>query len=123
MFAPGRIRSVRETGERIERPADFRITDYLDRSFKVLRGEGPARRVRLRFAPEMARYVREKVWHPSQQLQERRDGSLVQRLTVNHLLEVKRWVLSYGAACEVLEPSDLRAEIEAELRQMMNRYR
>jgi len=37
---------------------------------------------------------------------------------VNHLLEVRRWVLSFGAECEVLEPADLRSEIEAEARKL-----
>jgi hypothetical protein len=41
---------------------------------------------------------------PCQRLDERPDGSLVLALRVNHLLEVKRRVLSYGAACRVLEP-------------------
>lgn len=123
MFAPGRIRSLKETGGQFKRPTDFGIGDYLDTTFKVVRGDGPLQRVRLRFVPEMARYVREKVWHPSQQVQQRRDGSLVLSLKVNHLLEVKRWALSYGAACEVLEPEELRSEIEAELREMMNQYR
>ena len=64
MFVPARIRSFKETGHRFERPPDFRITDYLDASFSVIRGENHYT-VRLRFAPEIARYVRQKTWHPS----------------------------------------------------------
>lgn len=122
MFVPGRIRSLRETGVRVQRPADFRIEDYLDVSFRAVRGSGATQRVRLRFAPEAARYVRERTWHPTQRLRERRDGSLELTLRVNHLLEVKRWVLSYGAACEVLEPEELREEICAELHRNLKRY-
>jgi predicted DNA-binding transcriptional regulator YafY len=54
-FSPGRIRALEETGERFERPADFRIADFLDATFRVVRGTGPPRQVRLRFAPEAAR--------------------------------------------------------------------
>jgi predicted DNA-binding transcriptional regulator YafY len=122
MFAPGRIRSLRETGERFERPADFRVGEYLDQGFRALRGEGPPRRVRVRFSPEAARYVRERRWHPSQRLEERKDGRLVVTLTVGHLLEVKRWVLSYGSACEVLEPAELREEVRAEMRHALVLY-
>jgi predicted DNA-binding transcriptional regulator YafY len=50
MFAPSRIRALRETGEGSERPADFRAGDYLDASFRAARGGAPPRRVRLRFA-------------------------------------------------------------------------
>jgi predicted DNA-binding transcriptional regulator YafY len=70
----------------------------------------------------MARDVREKVWHPSQSLQARTDGSLVLTVRVTHLLEVKRWVLSYGDACEVLEPEELRQEVRAELQRTLRQY-
>jgi predicted DNA-binding transcriptional regulator YafY len=123
MFAPGRIRSLRETGERFERPADFRIADYLDAGFRSVRGSGPLQRVKLHFHPESARYAREKVWHPSQVLEEQPDGSLVFTMEVTHLLEVKRCVLSYGAACRVLEPLELRREVMEEIQRMEAAYK
>jgi proteasome accessory factor B len=121
-FAPGRLRSLRETGERFDRPADFRIADYLDAGFRSVRGSGPLQRVKLHFIPEAARYVRERVWHPSQALADQPDGSLILTIEVNHLLEVKRWVLSYGAACRVLEPPELRREVEEEMRRIATGY-
>jgi predicted DNA-binding transcriptional regulator YafY len=122
MFCPGRIRSLRETGMRFERPADFRIGDYLDTGFRAMRGSGPPRQVRLRFTPEMARYVREKVWHPTQSLHEGKDGALELTVRVSQLLEIKRWVLSYGAGCEVLEPEELRQEVRTELQRTLRQY-
>jgi predicted DNA-binding transcriptional regulator YafY len=123
MFAPGRIRSLRETGVRFERPATFEIGEYLDGSFRAMRGEGPPRRVRLLFTAEAAWYVREKVWHGSQKTKERKDGSLELTLEVSHLHEVKQWVLSYGARCRVLEPEELREDVLAELRSALTAYR
>lgn len=122
MFAPMRIRVMRETGERIERPADFSIANYLDGTFRVMRGSGQGHKVRLRFAPAAARFVREKTWHPSQKIVKSKDGSLVLTMAVTHLLEVKRWALSFGSECEVLEPRTLRQEIEQEIRIMVNRF-
>lgn len=122
MFVPGRIQSLRETGERFERPADFRIEEYLDGSFRALRGDGRARRVRLRFTAEAARWVREKQWHPSQRLRPCKDGSLEVCFRLTHLEEVKRWVLSYGSSCEVLEPAELRQQVVEELRRMLTGY-
>jgi predicted DNA-binding transcriptional regulator YafY len=43
-------------------------------------------------------------------------------LRVNHLLEVKRWVMSLGPDCEVLEPEQLRSEVAAELLQAVRQY-
>jgi predicted DNA-binding transcriptional regulator YafY len=122
MFVPGRIRSANDTGEQFERPADFRIEDYLDGTFRALRGEGKPRRVRLRFTAEAARYVREKEWHPTQKLQERKDGGVELSLRLSHLGEVKRWVLSYGAACEVLEPAELRRMVREEVQRTISLY-
>ena len=122
MFVPGRIRELRETGEHFQRPADFHIGEYLDASFRAMRGSAAAQRVRLRFSSEAARYIREKIWHPSQKVQERKDGSLVLTLRVNHLLEVRRWAMGWGSECEVLEPVELRREVSAELERMRRVY-
>ncbi|HVS36592.1 MAG TPA: WYL domain-containing transcriptional regulator [Gemmataceae bacterium] len=123
MFVPGRIRSMRETGARFERPADFRIEEYLDGSFRAMRGDGKPRRVRLRFTAEAARWIREKEWHPSQRLRDRADGGVELTLRLTHLQEVKRWALSYGAACEVLEPADLRRATKEEMEKALSGYR
>ena len=119
MFAPGRIRELRETGEHCDRPDDFHIANFLEPSFRKVRGTGPVQEVRLRFSPLAARYIRAKAWHPTQRLDNQPDGGLVLTLRVNHLVEVKRWALSWGADCEVLVPPELRAEIVAELRKML----
>jgi len=123
MFAPGRIREMRETGERFERPDDFRIAEFLDPSFRKVRGNGPLKEVRLRFSPMAARYVRERVWHPTQQLDDQPDGGVVLTLRVNHLVEVKRWALWWGADCEVLSPEELRKGITRELQTMTEQLR
>jgi predicted DNA-binding transcriptional regulator YafY len=122
MFAPSRIRSLRETGERFERPADFRITEYLDAGFQTMRGTSPPRRVRLQFTTEAARYIRERTWHPTQRIRERKDGSLVLTMNVCHSLEIKRWVLYYGPGCRVLEPEQLQNEVRCALQRTLDQY-
>jgi predicted DNA-binding transcriptional regulator YafY len=99
------------------------VNDYLEVGFRKVRGKGPAKTVRLRFAPKAARYVREKKsWHPTQKFQEHPDGSLTMTFRVNQLLEVKRWVLSWGADCEVLRPNVLQAEVMAEVGKLRDSY-
>jgi proteasome accessory factor B len=120
MFSPARIRAVKETGQTFERPADFCIGKYLDVGFRKLRGTGPPQTVRLRFSAPAARYVREKTWHPTQKLRRHADGTLTLTFRVDHLLEVKRWVLSFGADCEVLGPKELQKQVAAEVAKMMD---
>src|SRR5262249_39600589 len=121
MLAPGRIRGMRGTDVRFDRPPEFRIAEYLDVGLRKLRGTASPQTVVLRFAPGPAGSVRGQTCHPTQQLEEGPDGHLIIRFQVNHLLEVKRWVLSFGAECEVLAPDELRQAIDEEVKAMLSR--
>jgi predicted DNA-binding transcriptional regulator YafY len=122
MFALHRIRESEQTGKTFARPADFSITDYLKNAWSRIRGTGQPHTVCLQFRPEAARYVREKVWHPSQKIQEEVDGSLTLTVQVSHFLEIKRWIMSFGSACEVLRPAVLRKQVAAQLREALQMY-
>jgi len=112
MFSTVRVRSADSTGQFFERPADFDITKYLGNSFRAVRGDGDQTwHVRLRFRSEMAGRIREKIWHHTQTLEEQPDGSVIMRLEVSSLIEIRRWVLYWGADCQVLEPEELRIEV------------
>jgi predicted DNA-binding transcriptional regulator YafY len=120
MFAVQRIVSVRETGETFDRPADFRVDDYLRGSFRAVRGDGEYRVV-LRFHATAARRFSEKRWHKSQVLEPQRDGSLIARMELNSLIEVKRWIMWWGTDCEVLDPPELRELVAAEAAEVLSR--
>lgn len=122
MFAPARIRRLEETGDEFTRPADFNIAAYLDGSFRVVReSNANSHHVRLRFNRTAAKWVREKVWHPSQQMNDTPHG-LELSLQVSSLIEVRRWVLSFGADCEVLAPPELRDSIQHEASKLTSLY-
>lgn len=117
MFAPARIRQLAETGESFEIPADFSVGQLFDGAFRVVGGRGGnVQRVRLRFSPPAAKYVREKIWHASQVSTPEPGGYLLVAFQLRSLTEIKRWVLGWGAACQVLEPPELRDEIVREAR-------
>jgi predicted DNA-binding transcriptional regulator YafY len=122
-FSLHRIRSARPTGETFRPPADFAPARYFDAAFRSLVGDGRPRRVRLLFEPAAARYVRERRWHPSQAEADRPDGRTEVTLEVSDLREVRSWVLSWGAACRVLEPAELRGQVVAELESALRNYR
>lgn len=58
----------------------------------------------------------------SQEITECENGDIILSLTVNHLLELKRWVLSYGDSAVVLEPSSQRNDVRDTLRRAGERY-
>jgi len=60
--------------------------------------------VLIRFDELAADYIREKRWHPSQQLAELEDGGVQLRLKLSSLAEIQRWILSWGGGATVLAP-------------------
>jgi len=68
----------------------------------------------LKFVPSAAKYIREKIWHESQHLQVNPDQSVTMTLSLRSLIEVRRWVLSWGSECEVLAPAALKDDIRRE---------
>jgi proteasome accessory factor B len=58
----------------------------------------------LLFTAEVAPWVVEREWHPSQRLRKRKTGEIEMSFKTTGLFEVLRWVLSWGSAVEVLAP-------------------
>lgn len=122
VFRPDRIARIDETGERFERPDDFDPADHLDGALSVHGGESVPKRVVLRFAPEVARFVTEKIWHPSQQHKHRRDGSLEVTFRLTSFVELERFILGWGRHCRVVSPKSLRERIRDEARCIVAAY-
>jgi len=121
MFAPSRIRELTETGQTFVVPEDFRIAEFFDGTFRVVTDSSqPLQQVRLRFAPSAAKYIREKVWHLSQRLHAEPGGGVIVEFRLRNLIEIRRFVLSWGSECEVLEPPELRADIQREAQAMLD---
>jgi proteasome accessory factor B len=64
----------------------------------------------------VAARVAETRWHPSQELEPQRDGSMRWTATISGTREVRSWILGWGPDAEVLEPAELRAEISGMVR-------
>ncbi len=105
-FAPARIQSVQATGKTFARPEKFSLENRLRDSFGVHSGAG-RHEVVIRFNAGVADYVREKKWHESQELRELKGGGVELRLKLSSLLEIQRWVLSWGGDAKVIAPREL----------------
>jgi proteasome accessory factor B len=105
-FVPSRIQSSRLTGVKFARPQKFSIEKILRDSFGVHSGQGEYKVV-IRFDAFAADYIREKRWHPSQELRELKEGGVELRLKLSSLGEIQRWVLGWGGSATVVEPPEL----------------
>ncbi len=119
-----RIRQAVLTLDRYEIPADFDPDAFLAHSWGIWSADStPPVRVVLRFAPNVARRVKESVWHRSQRLSDLPGGGVEMEVTVAGIVEIRPWVLSWGEAVEVLEPPELRELVGRTLAEAADQYR
>lgn len=122
-FKLERIRSVRLTDDGFEAPVDFDIEAYTSAAWGIWgRSDRKPVSIVLHFSSSVAERVRETVWHESQTLHERSDGSLLFRAAVAEPLEMYPWIRGWGADVEILEPKELRARFRDEVERMKKTY-
>ena len=112
LFAAERIRSAEVLRQRFDVKKGFDLKAFLDRAWGIIQGDLVT--VRVVFSPKVARYIRERLWHPSQRFRSLPDGRLEMALQVADTVEVRRWILGYGTDAEVMEPASLRDALRQE---------
>jgi predicted DNA-binding transcriptional regulator YafY len=84
--------------------------------------QGKPVNVRIWFSSDAAGYIKEKIWHDTQEIVLQKDGSIVFEAEVAGTEEIKYWVMSRGSKAEVLDPQSLREEIRAEAEAAVEKY-
>ncbi len=127
--AEGKIKSFAvERFERFSRlrretfvyPADYDPRDQVASSFGITGGKGED--VVARFSPEVAFYVRERVWHPTQRLEKLPDGGVRLRMRVVCGPELKEWLLGFGPHARVDAPEHLVESVREAHRAALANY-
>ncbi|MDB4931030.1 MAG: helix-turn-helix type 11 domain protein [Myxococcaceae bacterium] len=121
LLALDRIGDLAFEGASFTVPRGFDAQAFLGEAFGIWR-EGAVEDVEIEVEAAHARWVLERRIHPSQQVEERTDGSLLVRLRVDGLHEVTDWVLSLGEYAEVIRPPALRERVATRLRAAAARY-
>ena len=119
-FAIDRIERIEASPEAFVIDPSFDFDAYTGSSFGVF--NEPATHVVIRFELNWRTHVKERTWHPSQELRECEDGRLELHMEVGGTAELCSWVMSFGPGAEVLEPTELREEVKAELEGARARY-
>jgi predicted DNA-binding transcriptional regulator YafY len=109
IFAVERIRDLKILAATFKVPARFYAQEYLQHTWGIVKGEVVP--VKVIFSRSVARYIRDRLWHPSQKFSDLSDGRLEMTLRVADTLEVRRWILGYGPDAEVIEPPALQRSI------------
>jgi len=120
-FALSRIKSSRLTGQYFSIPQDFNFNRIAENHFGI-QWSDKNYNVKIWFSATAAPLIRERIWHEGQIIHENKDKSIIMEFSVSHLLEVKRWVLSWGAMARVKAPQSLVDEIINEINQLFEGY-
>ncbi len=82
----------------------------------------PAESIVLEFDARVAPYVRGRLWHDTQQIDELSDGQLRLTLQVSNDWALRSWVLGFGASVRVVQPAALADAVLDELKRARARY-
>jgi predicted DNA-binding transcriptional regulator YafY len=120
VLAVERINKLTITESTFSQPEDFDPDALLENAFSIVYDEPID--VKIHFSEEVARYIRERRWVKEQVITDQADGSIILELKTSGWLDVKKWILSFGAEAELLEPEELRHEIKEELSAANRKY-
>lgn len=117
-FAVERMLSLSMTEERFE-PVEL-PDDAFAHSLGV--NQGTPERIVVKFEPRIARYVKERMWHASQQASEEPDGTLTLTLNVCNDWALRAWILGFGPLARVVSPPELATQILEEIEGARSHY-
>ena len=120
-FAVERIEKLTVLDDEFEAPADFDASEYARGAFGI--AGGAPEQVEVVFDAEIADYVRERIWHESQTLEERPDGSVLLRMQVAANRELRGWLKGFAPHVTVLQPDSLRLRLAEDFEQTLTRWR
>jgi len=119
-FAADRIERLSVTDDVFKKTREL-PADLFGASLGVFSGEPEA--IDLEFDARLAPYVRGRVWHDSQVIEDRPGGGIHMRLHVSNDWALKTWILGCGASVRVTAPASLVDDIRREITEAGRRYK
>ena len=121
-FRVDRIQSIAELEETFEIDPTFDRDAHFESAFQHEVG-GLPQKIEIWFDVATAPYIRERRWHPTQEIHESPDGSLTLSFIARGLNEVKRWILFYGGGAKVIAPVELVQMVRQDIEAMQLHYK
>jgi len=120
-FRVDRIQAIKVLEQTFEIDPTFDPKEHFEMAFQHEVG-GIPHQISIWFDTATAPFIRERRWHPTQQIEENSDGSLVLHFVARGLNEVKRWILFYGKGAKAIAPPELIKMIKDEVSALYQKY-
>jgi len=98
-------------------PLGFDVEEYVQDALMIMRGRRIE--VELLFSKKVAAWVKDKLWHSSQDTFSMKDGRLRMTLKVADTDELVGWILSFGSQVKVARPDALRQKVRDEAKKII----
>jgi predicted DNA-binding transcriptional regulator YafY len=100
---------------------NFDPDEYFGSAFGLYKGSS-WKMVTLRFTPEKTKRILGQIWHKDQKVTMLPNGSMEMSFPVAHFPELVMAILKHGSGVEVIEPTELRNLIKAEIDKLSQIY-
>ncbi|MBE3555388.1 MAG: WYL domain-containing protein [Thermicanus sp.] len=120
IFRVSRFKEINVLEEKFEKN-EFNVRRYMENTWSIERGDDMIP-FKVRFSPDVARYVKEEEFYLSPKMTDLEDGSLLFEVVVNKDQEFLRWLYQYGPKAEILEPAYYREKMQDFLRSWAAHY-
>ena len=120
LFALAGFERIELAEDIFERPADFNLTNWMQRSFGIWQED--LYDVVWRFTPEAAPDARLYLFHSTQVMTDETDGSLMVSFRAGGLREMCWHLFRWGDQVEILSPPELRAAMVTQADEARRRY-
>ena len=120
-FVPGRMKNLKTTDATFSKPVEFSVAKHLQNSFGVFSGGDP-KTIRILFDRFAAQLIRERLWHSSQRIIERKGGRIELSLVLGGFEEIERWILSWGEHAQTLSPPELVNRLRSTMGKCLEQY-
>jgi predicted DNA-binding transcriptional regulator YafY len=119
-YALSRVKKIMTTEFFFIKPASFKLDQFIENSLSVFYGDKIE--VIIKFAKEASSIICDVKWHCRQVIEELEDESILVKLYLDDFNDIKKWIIGFGKAAEVLEPLQLREEIKQNIRELQSIY-
>lgn len=121
-FRLNRFQKVELTNKKFYLYEEFDIDQYLSDLWGIEAQSDQPVTFRVRFAQEVARYIREARYDSQPTFEDEPDGTLLLTVSTRSVDSFLRWVRQYGKDAELLEPLEYRARMIEEVGMMYRQY-
>ena len=120
IFTLARMKDI-ELGEEFTPDPEYKQKIHIDPNFGIWNNDSAPQKIELLFDKSVNTYILERTWHKNQECHQNEDGTVYLSFESNQIQETLYWVLRFGSAVQVLNPTELKEAYKAEVQKMMKR--